>query len=287
MNQAPSSHGLIPYILTPTWGGQSPPFESLTIFSYISQDFHRVEFHSSFLLRPLSQAPKNLHTLLESVLSGSGSESEINSLVRLAFNVASFRLRQLVKSGRLHLHSFAISVEGIAFDCIAERFQRDECGSFVELEGYFSESRSLQILDEHEVEHYFRRLVFSKLNEGIFRLYRENDPVLGRILRNLKTAAQSTRGLKQFERPGQVYVYTCGEDHRNDQLPEFPIDQIQTEHARASHKNENSLEYLKKFFEILNDQQQFRRFYALIDIATLPSSSNVYSSSAGPRFWKW
>jgi hypothetical protein len=158
-------------------------------------------------------------------------------------------------------------MEGVAFDCIAELFQRDEDGRFIELEAYFSEGRALEILDEQEAEHYYRRLVFSQLNEGIYRLYRENDPVLGRIIRNLKIAAQATPELKQFERLGQTYCYTCREDERNDHLTEYPIDEIQTELALVSHKKENTEEYLRKFFDILNHQQNYRRFYALIDIA--------------------
>ncbi|MCX6132233.1 MAG: hypothetical protein NTU47_00355 [Ignavibacteriales bacterium] len=160
-------------------------------------------------------------------------------------------------------------MEGIAFDCIAELFQRDESGTFIELEVYFSENRALELIDEQEAQHYFRRLVFSSLNEGIYRLYRENDPVLGRIIRNLKIVAQSMGDLKQFERLGQTYCYTCGEAERNDQLSEYPIDQLQTELALARHAKKNTQAYVRKFFEILNHQQQYRRFYALIDIAII------------------
>ncbi|HCA81933.1 MAG TPA: hypothetical protein DEP53_19560 [Bacteroidetes bacterium] len=51
-------------------------------------------------------------------------EAEVNALVRIADSFASQCIRQLLHSGRLHLHSFAITFEGVAFDCIAEMFQR-------------------------------------------------------------------------------------------------------------------------------------------------------------------
>lgn len=204
---------------------------------------------------------------MKSVLSGSASEPEINGLVRVAFNFASLRLRQLVRSGRLHLQSFGISVEGVAFDCIAELFQRDENGTFVELEAYFSEERSLDVLDETEVEHYFRRLVFSQLNEGIYRLYRENDPILGRILRNLKIAVRTLPGIRQCDRLGQTFLYTCSDGKRLEELPEYPIEQIQTEMASRAGTKSDAQQYLRLFFKILDEQDQYRRFYALIDIA--------------------
>jgi len=226
------------------------------------------------------QAPKNIHPLLKSALSGSASGLEINSLVRNAINFASLRLRQLVRSGRLHLQSFAISVEGVAFDCIAELFQRGENGVFVELEAYFSEDRSLDILDEKEAEHYFRRLVFSQLNEGIYRLYRENDPILGRILRNLKMAVRTVAGFRQFDRLGQTYLHRCSEGELLEELPEYPVEQIQTEMASRAGTKSNAQQYLSLFFKILDEQDQYRRFYALIDIAIVIKRVSVRRSMA-------
>ncbi len=122
-------------------------------------------------------------------------EAAANAVVRRAYQLALVRLRQLMNSGRLHLHSFGIPVEGVAFDCIAELFQRDEEGRFVDIADYFSGDRSMDLMDEDEARHHFRVLVFRKLQDGISRLYRENDPILSRLIRNIKVAFCGTPGI--------------------------------------------------------------------------------------------
>jgi hypothetical protein len=51
-----------------------------------------------------------------------------------------------------------------------------------------------------------RRLVFSKVNHRIFRIYNELDPGLGKILRNVKLAVHTLRNFSEVERYGELYL---------------------------------------------------------------------------------
>ena len=64
---------------------------------------------------------------------------------------------------------------------------------------------SSEDLDEEEATQQLRILVFSKVNQGLFRLYRENDPILARLIRNIKLAVKADPSFKQLVLLGQVY----------------------------------------------------------------------------------
>ncbi|MEX0721402.1 MAG: hypothetical protein WD059_12090 [Balneolaceae bacterium] len=74
-------------------------------------------------------------------------------------------------------------IDDLALDCIADLFGREgDC--LTEIESYFPKEQ-LSELKESEVAIKLRRLVFSKVNEGLFRNYRSFDPSLSKIIRNI------------------------------------------------------------------------------------------------------
>ncbi len=197
------------------------------------------------------------------------TEQEANSLARIGYQIALIRLKQLISSGKLHLASFQIPLEGIAFDCIAEVLERDPEGRFPELEDYFAGCLDWRNLKDHELEDQLRALVFTKVADGIFRLYRENDPLLARIIRNLKYAVRSDASIKQLDRLAQPYFFTCEPAELNEHLPEYPLDQLECEAAGSVSAKSSAGEILQAVFSILNSQNEFRRFYSLMDLAIL------------------
>ena len=89
---------------------------------------------------------------------------------------------------------FGISNEDLALDCIADLFQRDGDDRFSIIEQYFAQI-NWQDLDETDLKIALRRLVFSKVNESLFRSYREEDPNLAKIFRNIKEAVKREKGV--------------------------------------------------------------------------------------------
>lgn len=80
---------------------------------------------------------------------------------------------------------FGVTLEDLALDCVAELFKRDEDDRYVQFESYF-DSGSRAGKDNAALEIALRRIVFSAVNEGLFRRYRELDPSLGRMIRTIK-----------------------------------------------------------------------------------------------------
>ncbi len=211
--------------------------------------------------------PADFIKLLKSVCACAASPSEINLLVRHAHRLALTRLRQLAASGKLYFQPLPITLDVVAFDCIADLFARDDNGEFVELCNYFSEDRDIAVLGPESAASHFRRLVFSTLHDGIFRLYQENDPVLGKILRNLKIALSKRSHIQQFERFGQLHVSRYPEEERNEHLTEFPIDDLENILIAKPGQWTNTSQFLILTLDVLSEYREYRQFYALLDIA--------------------
>lgn len=203
--------------------------------------------------------------LLRKVLSGTASLSDINKLVRYAHHFALTRLKQLLASGKLYLQSFPLSLESTALDCIAELFERDSEGVFIELEHFFCVEHHLNELSDDDLIAYFRSLIFTKLHDGIFSLYRENDPVLSKILRNVKSAVQKSNCFVITQVLGMsVIAYRAKEDRKH--LPEIPLEKIEQYFNRNVSKANNVQPYLRVIEQMLNDEKEYSTTLSLIDV---------------------
>lgn len=220
--------------------------------------------------------PKHIEHLLPLILNGTASNVQINELVRIAHHFAVIRLKQLIGSGKLHLQSFPLSVESIAFDCIADIFERDGDGTFIELKQYFSGDRDPHTNSAELIISYFRSLVFTKLNDGIFRLYRENDPVFSKILRNIKIALGKSDEIVSLERFGIHYVNFDPKDDKHSHLPEFPLEEIEQEIIGIFQKGDSTALFLKKITETVQSQTEYRRTLSLFDCALLFKRASAF-----------
>ena len=111
---------------------------------------------------------------LEQILADTPDRHAVNSLVERCFKMALAYLHHRLRKGSLTDHQFGISNEDLALDCIAELYQRDEQGAFIVITQYF-ENLDWRTQSEDALAVALRRLVFSKVNEGLFRSYREED----------------------------------------------------------------------------------------------------------------
>lgn len=103
-------------------------------------------------------------------------------------------LHHRLRRGVLVDNQFGISNEDLAMDCIAELFQRNDTGHFLIIDQYFT-PLNWSTLSEEDLKIALRRLVFSKVNESLFRSYREEDPNLAKIIRNIKEALKNQHGI--------------------------------------------------------------------------------------------
>lgn len=219
---------------------------------------------------------KHIAHLLPEVLDGHATHAQINQLVRIAHHLAVIRLKQLIGSGRLHLQSFPLTVESIAFDCIAELFERDAEGNFIELQHFFAGDRHPQHCSPDSLLIFYRSLVFTKLNDGIFRLYRENDPVFSKILRNIKNALDRIPDIVVDERFGLSYLIFSSDRNVDAHLPEMPLEYLESSLTGRFRNGDSSQVFLQKLKEIIIAQPDYRSTLSLYDCALLLKRASAF-----------
>jgi len=145
-----------------------------------------------------------LKSRLEAILAGSATVSQLESVVRICHANA---VGALVRRGHLaqltRLHGLKFS--DMAYDCIAEIFARDGRGKYLVLESYFC-AHEMAVLTDREVYLHLQRLTFMKVRQGLYRLYGEMDPQLGKILRNIKAAVRSLDLFVEIDRLGDTWL---------------------------------------------------------------------------------
>ena len=122
-----------------------------------------------------------------------------------------------MQRGSLDHYRFGIPTEDLALDCIADTFQRDDQGRFISLETYFN-AIDWQYQSEPDLTIALRRLIFSKVTEGLFRSYRAEDPNLAKIIRNIKEAVKRNDNFS-LHREREVQWIVVGESTNSKPLP--------------------------------------------------------------------
>ncbi|MFH0989091.1 MAG: hypothetical protein V1799_03645 [bacterium] len=218
----------------------------------------------------------DIRTCLEAILSSSYNEQRLNELVKLCHGLAISFLKSKRASGRLTKNLLGIDLTDLGYDCIADLFQRDQYGNLVQLKIYF-EGFPVSSMSNEELIAQLRRLVFSKVNINLFRLYNEIDPTLGRILRNIKIALQTLNNFTEFERFGESYIApSCCDPLLN--LPEYPIELLEVD-MRATGDETNIIpSLLSTLSRIIREQNTYSRSLPIIMVAKVFRS--VFGSPA-------
>ncbi len=142
---------------------------------------------------------------LRAVLNGKHGQGEVNDLVRVCHALAIPYLRKRLNGDVILKKTLELDTRDFAFDCVADLFAYADSGQFPHFQAYFA-AYPVERLTEEETLSHLRRLVFSHVNQGIFRLYNEVDPSLGKVLRNIKLALQQFQALIVIERFGVPYL---------------------------------------------------------------------------------
>lgn len=189
---------------------------------------------------------------LESLLSERPRQAAVNHLVGISTRMATAYLYLKARLGTLRPEHFGLSFEDLALDSCAELFQRDELGRYVELRTYF-ESIDPAAADDADLEIALRRIVFSKVGEGLFRRFRENDPNLGKVIRNIKDVAGTTRGLRLERHRRQLWIVVGEDAPLADDLPVAPAEVLEahvTSALGSTGQTQEALQALKTFVEL-------------------------------------
>lgn len=213
----------------------------------------------------MTSLSKILIPSLKSVIMGTARKHEISLLIKAAQQFGTIRLLQIIRKHPGNIEIYPHNISSIALDFIAELFQRDEENKFFEIAEYFTEERDIEILSDEEILDEFRTIIFSKLNDGIIRLYRDRDPFLAKIIRNLKIAIKKSNRFYLFNRFGDLYIGDQMTDLEESKSI-YPLDGLEKEFHFGNAKSNKVIDYLETIFTILH-QSEYRKFYSLMDVA--------------------
>jgi hypothetical protein len=159
----------------------------------------------------------------------------------------------------------SLSTVDLAYDCIAELFQRVENGDLIRIRTYF-ESIDIEAITDQEVLFYLRRLVFSAVDQGLIRIYSNLDPHLGKILRNLRLSIQNLGTFAEISRLGeQCLVPQLCEPLSH--LPVVDLDLLQVELSSRLRGVERIPEILSALSRYLREQSEHSRQVPLVRLA--------------------
>lgn len=208
---------------------------------------------------------------LSSFLSNSPERLCVKNVATLCHQIALIYLRQKAKTGRLRFIAGGMSREDFATDAIAELFQRDEQGRFVKFIPYFHEL-DWEHKSEEELLAAMRRLVFGKVNQSVCRFYREADPSLGKLLRNLKIAVKASPRFLLVHKAGEAWLSLAAEE-TPARLPVMPPEFLEA-HLMSRLRGEPDVkQILALLAEILAEQETYRKGFPLTGLALIIRST--------------
>ena len=213
---------------------------------------------------------------LRAILSGQYGEAEVNDLVRVCHALAVPYVRRRLSTDILLRRTLELNMSDFAYDCIADLFAFAGSGEFPHIEAYFAAYPYDRFTGEEMLSH-LRRLVFSQVNHGIFRLYNEVDPSLGKVLRNIKLALQQFRSLVVVE----IFGEPCLAPAEGDRLIEgrvLDIDELEAGLRGYLRGTENIPFMLGKLALFLQENEYVSRVIPMTSVAIV--FRNLYSRSS-------
>ena len=210
----------------------------------------------------------SLKQILPKILTNNPDRTAVNELVQMSSNMALAYLRLQLHRGALDDYRFGIPTDDLAIDCIADMFLRNEEGRFCALDTYFDSIQWTQLSDT-DLQIALRRLVFSKVNEGIFRSYRNEDPNLAKIIRNVKEAIKRSDKLFLKREREMQWIIAGPEGTVKSNKPLAPVELLETYLTPILCTESNTYTAVYAFLDFLSLHTHYCNAYPLSEYARI------------------
>ncbi len=208
----------------------------------------------------------DLRNALISILSDRPSQPEARPFISICYRLA--RAYLLTKQQRRLLPKTDLSIDDLAYDCVAELFARDDDDRYHALHTYFAEI-ALDETGDAELLEATRRLVFSAVNDSLFRHYREMDPLLARLIRNLKRAARGRPGITIVRKHNRNWIVF---EEPTRSLPVMPPEFLEAHLAPHVLDDLNAASVLAAATDVLRHQTLYQSAVPLVELAQVVRS---------------
>jgi hypothetical protein len=203
------------------------------------------------------------------------SEKGTVPLIRLCIRLSFAQLRFMESKGYRIRESRSAGdddLEHLATDSIAELFERNETGEFVQLRRYFTPHLKT-VSSEEEWLVLLRRLVISRTRQSLTRIFRERDPEGARILRNLKASVANNPKCTLVEWLGSEWISLNSEFKNRRNLSESPCvvkDAVVLEPLYRRFQPKDTIpEILDTILDYMSENPEFPKFLDPMEIVRM------------------
>ena len=207
----------------------------------------------------------DLRLWIEAAVGNTLTHDQLNGLVELCHSMAAVALRRKIAPAMLDSGVHGTNYRDLAYDCIAELFQRGEDGSMLQIRAYFQGIDRGAVTDQELLTH-LRRIVFTKVNHGVVRFYGEADPDLGKILRNIRLSVQALRNFSVVERFGDTFLLPSFCPSLEDR-PAFSREELESALRHDARPDDHVPAMLAHLSRVLRAQHERSRLVPLTAVA--------------------
>jgi hypothetical protein len=204
----------------------------------------------------------SLGTLLDRCITNEYRREDINKVIEICHKLAYSYLKMKAASQKFFLIRNE-NIEDMALDFIAELFQIEDEKNLVVLQNYFS-SMDLKNMSDRDLTSELRKLVFTKVDDNIYRFYGKKDSSLKKIIRNIKMAVRSRERIDGVcYRNGYFIIKPDAEEKQPLMPPDFLLLKLSL-HLKGYMQIP---EILIKVKEILDQQEEYQKRFPLVSLA--------------------
>ncbi len=133
----------------------------------------------------------------------------------------------------------------------------------------------LNAVTEGELYSATRRLVFSKVNDNLFRLMRDYDPSLSKIIRNIKLAVNDCPNIQSVRKWNTPFLIFSDSPVKRTVTGWMPPEILQARLMPMLTAKESLPEILQKIREIICSQTEYVHAYPLVPLSMLIREAHV------------
>ena len=210
----------------------------------------------------------HLREAIRHMLSPHPAPAESRAYIDLTLRIATIHILKRVTSGALTPSFFGLTPNDLALDCLGPLFARDADGRFTQITTYYT-AIHWESLSDAELLAATRRIVYSTVHQQLVRLYRDHDPSLEKIIRNLRNALRGSTVLREERRGAELWIAVTGETPEQRVLPEMPWAYLEGELSGHLHDRTRLRDVVGQCAMILDGQTVYRKSVPLTSLALL------------------
>lgn len=212
-----------------------------------------------------------LREIVSGCLEKSVRRKNLKGLIEECHTIALAYLRMKASSRKLYMVR-GERLEDLAWDFIADLFEKNSDGELVKFREYFYDLEIHELSDQ-EIRIELRKLVFTKVEDNIFRAVGEKDPSLRKIIRNLKLAIRDNNSeFRVHYGDGTLIV---GKDEKHN-LPTMPSEFMQIKLCSRLEEKMQIPEILIEVIDILQTQGLYKKRFSLVALASIVRETFVH-----------